>query len=251
MPRFSLAVLKLERRQALISGKAGLSPEERQWGLSERFQNMSMPLSFSVLEFNFWSVITPVHPCNFIAFFITDIIYNNPAVILASAMVSAVSVSPSKMMKVRLDHIRHTRFSFFLCFLSPKCWLSHWNSSGFFFLSIHPQRYTASCWPYLRPEGFKKTSLIELLTWCSRDHGRHCVLLIFPVLLGVLICVPYQSLEFLHGRWTFGALNSNSGGPRGKKNPWHASRIAGHVLASRSHTETLLNLQRRAVQYWR
>lgn len=132
-PRFSLAVLKL------ISSKAGLSPEEAMlslWGLSERFWNMSMPLSFSVLEFNSWSVITPVHPCNFIAFFITGIIYSNPAVILASAMVSAVSVSPSKMMKVRLDHIRHTRFSFFLCFLSPKCWLSQWNSSGFFFLAF-------------------------------------------------------------------------------------------------------------------
>lgn len=146
MPRFRLAVLKLKRRQTLISGKAELSPEEAMlslWGLSERFQNMSMPLSFSVLEFNFESVITPVHPCNFIAFFITDIIYNNLAVILASAMVSAVSVSPSKMMKVKLDHIIHTRFSFFLCFLFPKCWLSQWNSPGLFFPSIH-QRYTES-----------------------------------------------------------------------------------------------------------
>lgn len=128
------------------------------------------------------------------------------------------------------------------------------ESVEFFWLflpSIHPQRYTASSWPFLGAEGLKKPSLTELPSWCSRDHGRHCILLIFPVLPGLLICVPYQSLEFLHGRWTFGAQNSNSGGPRGKKNPWQASRIAGHVLASRSHTETPVNLQRKAVQYWR
>lgn len=154
-----LVSLKLKMRQTLISGKAGLSPEEAVlslWGLSERFPNMSMPVSFSVLEFNFWSVITPVHPCNFIAFFITDIIYNNPAVILASAIVSAVSVSPSKMMKVKLDYIIHARFSFFLCFHFPKCWLIWWSSSGLFFPSIRPQRYTASSWPFLGAEGLKK-----------------------------------------------------------------------------------------------
>lgn len=83
-----------------------------------------------------------------------DIIYNNTAVILASAMVSAVSVSPSEMMKVKLDHIIHTRFSFFLCFLSPKFCLSQWNPSGLFFPSIHSQRYTASSWPFLG-EGLK------------------------------------------------------------------------------------------------
>jgi len=62
-----------------------------------------------------------VHPSNFIAFFIMLIIYNNPAVILASGMVSLLYDSPSKMMEVKLDHFIQARFSFFLSFILPKC----------------------------------------------------------------------------------------------------------------------------------
>lgn len=85
------------------------------------------------------------------------IIYNKPAVILASGMVSVVSDSPSKMTEVELDHFICTRFSFFLSFLLLKCWLGQWNSSGLFFPSVHPQRYTASRWPFFRVEGSNKT----------------------------------------------------------------------------------------------
>lgn len=58
-------------------------------------------------------------PCNCIAFFIMAIIYNNPAVILASGMVSVFSDSPSKMMEVKL-YLSYIFLSSFLSFFAPK-----------------------------------------------------------------------------------------------------------------------------------
>lgn len=139
------------------------------------------------------------------------IIYNNPAVKLASSMVSLVSSSPSKMMEVKLDHVIHAAFSFFLSFLIPKCWLSQWDSSGLFFPSVHPQKYTASSWPFLRVEGLNKTPLKDLPPWCSRDHGRQCVVFIFSVLPGFPFPILYQNLEFLHGSWAWPLLSLEKG----------------------------------------
>lgn len=52
-----------------------------------------MHVIFSVLKFHWESIITPVHPCNFMAFFIMAIIYNNLAVMLASSLASVFSDS--------------------------------------------------------------------------------------------------------------------------------------------------------------
>lgn len=109
--------------------------------------------SFSVLKFIWESVITAVRPCDFIAFFIMAIVYNNLAVILASTMASVASDSLSKMMEVKLDHFVYANLSFPLSFLLLKWWLCQWDSSGLFFPSIHPQRYTVSGLPFLRIEG--------------------------------------------------------------------------------------------------
>lgn len=103
----------------------------------------------------------------------------------------------------------------------------------------------------------KKPSFIELLPWCSRDHGRHHVILILSVLPGLLICliskfwIPAWQMSLWSSEFKFWRASR-------QEEPLTASRITGHVLVSRSHTETpmnlhgcLANLQRRAVQYWR
>lgn len=126
--------------------REGLSPEEAElllWGLSDRLWSVAMHMFFfSVLKSHWESIITPLRPCNFMAFFIMAIIYNNLAVMLASSLASVVSDSPSKMMEVKLDHSIRAKSSFLLSFLLPKWWLCQWDSSGLFFPCTHPQRHT-------------------------------------------------------------------------------------------------------------
>lgn len=181
--------------------REGLSPQEAElllWELSDRLRSVAMHMFFfSVLKSHWESIITPLRPCNFMAFFIMAIIYNNLAVMLASSLASVVSDSPSKMMEVKLDHFIRAKSSFLLSFLLPKWWLCQWYSSGLFFRCTHPQRHTVSGFPFLRVRLNTTPWQSSLLS--AAEIVEDSVLLVFPILHALLIPILYQKLKFLHG----------------------------------------------------
>lgn len=175
-------------------------------------------------------------------------------------------------MEVKLDHLIHARFSFFLSFLLSK-WLSQWNSSGLFFPSLYPQRDTASRWPFHRVEGSNKTPWQSCLlgaaeiTLCPA-HFSH------PSWIAVSHPVSKSWIPAWHLGLAIAFLeeeNSNSGELCSKRSPWRSPRIAGHffpvprslvsggnILVPRGNTATPVNLHgctvglsRRARQRWR
>lgn len=133
------------------------------------------------------------------------------------------------------------------------------ESVGFFWLfliSIHPQRYTAPRWPFLRVGGLNKTPWQSCLLDAA-EIMEDTVLFVFPVLPGLPIFILFQNLEFFHSHWAFETGNLSSVGLWSKQSPWRTSKIAGHFLVPRSNTEVPVNLhgyganlQRRAGQYW-